>query len=40
MKLKKVQVRMFRNFLDSTEVEIDEKVTWESPESVRLLLPR
>ncbi len=27
MKLKKVQVRMFRNFLDSTEVKIDEKVT-------------
>ena len=27
MKLKKVQVRMFRNFLDSTEVNIDAKVT-------------
>jgi len=27
VKLKKVQVRMFRNFLDSTEVKIDEKVT-------------
>lgn len=27
MKLKKVQVRMYRNFLDSTEVKIDEKVT-------------
>lgn len=27
MKLKKVQVRMFRNFLDSTDVKIDEKVT-------------
>lgn len=27
MKLKIVQVRMFRNFLDSTEVKIDEKVT-------------
>jgi len=27
VKLKKVQVRMFRNFLDSTEVKIDNKVT-------------
>lgn len=27
MKLKTVQVRMFRNFLDSSEVKIDEKVT-------------
>lgn len=27
MKLKSVQVRMFRNFLDSTEVKIEEKVT-------------
>jgi len=27
MRLKTVQVRMFRNFLDSTEVKIEEKVT-------------
>jgi predicted ATP-dependent endonuclease of OLD family len=27
MKLRTVQIRMFRNILDSTEVEIDEKVT-------------